>query len=205
MDRWREPIAGVGLEQYASIRGASPEEADEPRIARERGLTDEAWAEASAGWAARLADPELRAEVARLYVPPWSAARAARLGGEPASLERYARVIAEYAFVKDEDGRQLPLDHVLQVFGYDRRTWSAITSYWTPKVNDQADPSCERFRERMQAESDRIFGLERVQRAETEPTQDSVPEVLIEPVVERRPLDQGVVGLVVGWVRGVLG
>ena len=39
--------------------------------------------------------------------------------------------------------------------------WSELTSYWTPKVNDPNDPAAAKFRELVQQESDRIFGIKR--------------------------------------------
>jgi hypothetical protein len=207
MDTMLEPIAGVSLEKYAALCAAMADTGDDAAaqvaIAAEQGVDEASWAAAKDGWTARMSDPAYEGKVAHAFVPLYQAAQAAARGGsEPAPIERYARVVAEYSFEKDADGRQIPVDVVLARHGYERAGWSEVTGYWTPRVNDPNDPACGRFRELMQAESDRIFGIDR-------PVTEEVPAdptlAGSDPGAASPKGEDGVVGLVMGWVKSVLG
>ena len=84
-----------------------------------------------------------------------------RGGAEPGPIELYAHVSAEYSFRKDAAGQQISYEVVLQENNMTQAQWSELTSYWTPKVNDPNDPAAAKFRELVQQESDRIFGIKR--------------------------------------------
>jgi hypothetical protein len=199
-----EPIAGVSLQQYAELCAAMAHTGDDVAaqvaIARERGVDEGSWNAAKDGWTARMQDPALQGKVAHAFVPLYSAAQAAARGGaEPCTLEHYTKVVAEYSFLKDADGNQVPVDQVLGRYGYDRTSWAEVTGYWTPKVNDPADPAAAKFRELMQAESDRIFGIVREKpAAEPAPAADPEPEA-------KPAQDEGVVGMVMGWFKSLVG
>jgi hypothetical protein len=210
MDPMMEPIAGVSLQKYAELIAAMSRTEDDKAaqlaIAVDHGLDEPSWIAARDGWTARMEDPANEGRVAHAFVPLYTAAQGVvRVGHEPATLERYATVVAEYSFEKDPDGKQIPVDTVLARHGYDRARWSEVTGYWTPKVNDPSDAACARFRELMQSESDRIFGIDRGASGElTQEPEDSGIEV-VQPAPAPEKGDDGVVGMVMGWVRSVLG
>jgi hypothetical protein len=200
-----DPISGVSLQLYAELCVAMAKtDGDvgaEVAIARERGVDEPSWLAAKAGWTARMSDPALEGKVAHAFVPLYSAAQAAARGGaEPDTLERYARIVAEYSFEKDANGQQVPVDQVLARYGYTVMSWAEVTGYWTPKVNDPKDPSFLRFRELTQAESDRIFGIDR-SAAKEAATEESEPE----PSRAAPPEEDGMVGMVRGWMKSVFG
>ncbi|MEQ1569783.1 MAG: hypothetical protein ABMA64_29375 [Myxococcota bacterium] len=207
MDASMEPIAGVSLQKYAELCAAmsktGEDKAAQVTIAGEHGVDATTWEQARDGWAARMSDPA-NVGLAHAFVPLYTAAQSAVRGGrEPETLEAYARVVAEYSFGKDAEGKAMAVDVVLSRHGYDRARWNEITGYWTPKVNDPSDPACARFRELMQAESDRIHGIES-RRPDLE-TDDSVSEVVLPNTADGAAPQDGVVGMVMGWVKSVLG
>jgi hypothetical protein len=166
-----EPVAGVTLEQYADLCArmgdTAGDEAKELAIAAEHRVSAEAWAAAKAGFTARMSDPADMGRTAMAFMPLYQEAQARlRGGGEPASLETYTRVHAEMAFRKGPDGDKIDYHVVLAEHGFTHQSWLEVEGYWTPVVGapDQPrwDPELgQRFRELMQAESDRIAGITR--------------------------------------------
>jgi hypothetical protein len=161
-----QPIAGVSLEQYATLCAAmmhtGEDTAAQAAIAAEHGVAAADWQAAQQGWTARFSDPANQGKVAHAFYPLYQAAQARNRGGaEPMSLAQYARITAEYSFEKDAAGKQIDHQIVLARYGLNSTTWGEVTGYWTPKVNDPADPAAAEFRALVQAESDRILGIDR--------------------------------------------
>jgi hypothetical protein len=161
-----EPIQGVDLAKYAELCAAMMNTGDDVAaqvaIAADQGVSAEAWKAAQAGWTARFSDASNQGKVAHAFYPLYQAAQSRnRGGGEPMPLAQYARIVAEYSFEKDAAGQQVDVNLVLARYGMTTTTWGEVTGYWTPKVNDPADPSAGEFRALVQAESDRILGIVR--------------------------------------------
>lgn len=164
-------IAGIPIDQYARLcaemSDTAGDEGKELAIAAEHGVAADAWREAKAGYTARFADPADMGQTALAFMPLYQQALEDRRGGgEPATLEVYTRVHAEMAFRKGEDGNQIAYQNVLDEHGFTHQSWLEVENYWTPRVGapDQAkwDPVLgQKFRELMQKESDRIFGIVR--------------------------------------------
>lgn len=204
-----EPISGVSLEKYAELCAAmaktGEDTAAQVRIAAEAGVDADAWESAKQGWTARMQDPALEGKVAHAFYPLYQKAQsAARGGAEPMSLEQYTRAVAEYSFEKDADGNRVPTETVLARYGHTVTSWAEVTGYWTPKVNDPADPACASFKGLMQQESDRIFGIDR-----SAPDPDDAPA---EPTraegggaAAGDPPADGLVGVLMGLVKRFLG
>lgn len=160
------PVAGVSVEQYARLCVAMADTAgDESRelaIAAEAGVGADAWRQAKAEFTRRMQDPADMGRTAQVFMKHYQAAQAAARGGaEPCTLELFTVISAEYSFLKDAAGNKVPFEQVFASHGITGVQWNEYTSYWTPKVNDPADPDASRFRVLMQAESDRIFGIKR--------------------------------------------
>lgn len=162
-------FGGVSLEQYARLCAAMAEtggdEAKEFAIAAQEGVGPDAWRQAKAGFTAKMQDPADMGRTAMAFMPLYQAAQAAARGGaEPASLQVYTEICAAYAYEQDPQGNQVPPELIYQRHGISAAKWNEITSYWTPKVNDPADPAAGEFRRLMQIESDHIFGIFRDER-----------------------------------------
>ncbi|MCB0711077.1 MAG: hypothetical protein KDD67_01970 [Ignavibacteriae bacterium] len=166
-----EPIAGVSLEQYAELCAlmgdTGGDVAKENAIAADHGVSADAWKEAKEGYTARMSDPSDMGKTAMAFMPLYQAAQEKmRGGGEPASLETYTKVHAEMAFRKDDDGNKIDYNIVLAEHGFTHQSWLEVEGYWTPRVGAPDQPKWDpelgqKFREMMQAESDRIFGIVR--------------------------------------------
>lgn len=159
-------VAGVSIEQYAQLCVAMADtggdESKELAIAAEVGVGADAWRQAKAEFTRRMQDPADMGKTAGVFMKHYQAAQAAARGGaEPCTLEVYTRISAEYSFLKDAQGNKVPFEQVFANHGITGAQWNEYTSYWTPKVNDPADPSAQTFRVLMQQESDRIFGIKR--------------------------------------------
>lgn len=159
-------VAGVSIEQYAQLCVAMADtggdESKELAIAAEVGVGADAWRQAKAEFTRRMQDPADMGKTAGVFMKHYQAAQAAARGGaEPCTLELYTRISAEYSFLKDAQGNKVPFEQVFANHGITGAQWNEYTSYWTPKVNDPADPSAQTFRVLMQQESDRIFGIKR--------------------------------------------
>ena len=166
-----EPIAGVPLEKYAELcalmGNTGGDVAQENAIAAEHGVSAEAWKEAKEGYTAKMSDPSDMGKTAVAFMPLYQAAQEKmRGGGEPASLETYTRIHAEMAFRKDEEGNQIDYNRVLEENGFTHQSWLEVEGYWTPIVGAPDQPKWDpvlgqKFRELMQSESDKIFGIVR--------------------------------------------
>lgn len=203
------PIAGVSLATYAELAVAMAETGDDvakqTAIAAEHGVDEASWNAARDGWTARMQDPANQGKVAHAFVPLYQAAQAARRGGAaPATLEQYTLVVAAYSFEKDAHGNQLPVADALARFGFTAPQWNEITGYWTPKVNDPADPAASEFRTRMQAESDRIFGIVRTPSPAPAEVEAPPPRKPAPARADGPKGEEGLVGAVLGWVRSMM-
>jgi hypothetical protein len=163
-----EPINGISLEKYAELSAWMSDTGGDldqcAAIAAAHGFSRPDWEAAMNGWTERMRDPALLGKVAVAFMPLYQTAlEHKRGGGEPVSLEEFARITAEYSFRKDpnDSDKQINYEVVLQENGLNTTKWSEITAYWTPKVNDPADPAAAKFRELIQQNSDRIFGVQR--------------------------------------------
>jgi hypothetical protein len=160
------PINGVSLEQYAELAALMKDTGNDQEkctaIAAAHGVARPDWEAAMKGWTARMSDTSLQGKVAYAFMPLYQAALDRQRGGaEPASLEQFAHISAEYSFRQDASGQQISYEVVLKENGLTQTQWNEITSYWTPKVNDPSHPASAKFRELVQKESDRIFGIKR--------------------------------------------
>ncbi|MEO5927950.1 MAG: hypothetical protein ABIO72_04475 [Patescibacteria group bacterium] len=161
-----QPIAGISLEQHAKLSALMKDTGGDmekcAQIAEANGVTRANWEEAMKGWQARMTDPAIAMQVATAFTPLYQKAmEEMRGGGEPLDIETYTKVVAEYSFEKDASGNLVPAATILARHGFDQTKWNEITSYWTPKVSNGADPSHAKFAELMQKESDRILGIQR--------------------------------------------
>jgi hypothetical protein len=163
-----EPIHDVSLERYALLAAlvaeAGEDKARQYAIARAHGLSRLEWEAVVSGWTERMRDPALQGRVAMAFMPLYQEALAAgHVAQGPMSLEEFVRITAEYSFRKDPDGssRQIDFDLVLRENRLSPSQWSEATLYWSPKVNNPRDPAAKKFRELMQKESDRLFGIRR--------------------------------------------
>ncbi len=159
-------IAGVTLEQYARLCAAmadtGEDEARQLEIAAAAGVSADAWRQARDGFTAKMQDPADMGKTAGAFMPLYQAAQAeARGGGPPCSLELYAKISTAYSYEQDADGNQVPPEQIFARHGISAAKWNEYTGYWTPKVNDPADPAAAEFRTLVQAESDAIFGIHR--------------------------------------------
>ena len=160
------PIAGVTVEQYADLcaqmASTGEDTAAQAEIAAKNGVDEATWNAAKEGWTKRMSDPANMGKVAQAFMEKYQAAQAAARGGkEPMSLQQYAKITAEYSFEKDANGVQVDHHIILARYGLNVTQWGEVSGYWTPRVNDPADPSATTFRALLQSESDRIFGIVR--------------------------------------------
>lgn len=161
-----QPIAGVSLEQYAKLSALMKDTGGDlekcAQIAEAHGVTRANWDEAVKGWSARMSDAATAMQVATVFMPLYQAAmEEMRGGGEPIDIETYAKIVATYSLEKDANGNPVPLSDAIARYNMDMVKWNEVTSYWTPKVSNGADPAHAKFAELMQKESDRILGITR--------------------------------------------
>lgn len=164
----------IPLEQYAELcalmADTAGDEARECAIAAGHGVDAGTWKASKAGWTAKMSDPSDMGRTALAFMPLYQAAQArARGGAEPCTLEQYAKIHAEMAYRKDPLGHPIHYLLVLAEHGMAQPQWLECEGYWTPRVgadtilgapNPQFDPAlAQRFRMRMQEESDRIHGI----------------------------------------------
>lgn len=163
----------IPLEQYAELCVAMSDtggdESKEFAISEAHGVSADAWKASKTGYTAQMSDPADMGKTAMAFMPLYQAALdKKRGGGEPCTLELYTKIHAEMAFRKDpaDSSKQIDYNIVLAENGFTHQTWLECESYWTPRVGspDQAkwDPVLgQKFKELMQKESDRIFGIVR--------------------------------------------
>ncbi len=161
-----EPISGVSIEQYARLCAAmadtGDDEAAQLAIAAEAGVDEASWTAAKDGFTARMQDPADMGKTATVFMPLYQAAQAeARGGGPPCTLEQYAEISASYSFERDAQDNKIPPEQIFARHGISTVQWHEFTGYWTPRVNDPADPVSAQFPQLIQAESDKIFGIYR--------------------------------------------
>lgn len=161
----------VTLEKYAALCAAMADtggdESKELAIASQHSVSGDEWKASKAHFSAKMSDPSDMGKTAMAFMPLYQAAQAAlRGGGEPCTLEVYAKIHAEMAFRKDASGKQIDYTLVLAEHGYTHQAWLECEGYWTPRVASDADPKFDaalaaKFRALSQQESDRIFGIVR--------------------------------------------
>jgi hypothetical protein len=166
----------IPLEQYAILcalmADTGGDVARENEIAGRAGVSPEAWAEAKAGYTAQMSDPNDMGRTAVAFMPVYQAAQAfQRGGGEPCTLEFFAKVHAEMAYLMDPGGNRMNHQLVLAQNGTSHQAWLECEGYRPPIVgapeihgqpNANFDPSKhQQFAALMQSESDRIHGVAR--------------------------------------------
>jgi hypothetical protein len=166
----------IPIEQYADLcalmADTGGDEAKEIAIAQAHGVSGADWLASKAAWTAKMSDPADQGRTALAFMPLYQAAQArARGGAEPCTLEVYTTVHAEMMLRKDALGNKLDHHVVLADHGFTHQAWLECEGYWTPlvggdtilgKPNPKFDPQrAQSFRVMMQAESDRILGIDR--------------------------------------------
>jgi hypothetical protein len=163
----------IAIEKYAELcvlmSDTGGDESIELAIAEQNGVSGDEWKTSKAGYTAKMMDLADMGKTAMAFMPLYQAALDKKRGaGEPCTLEVYTKIHAEMAFRKNPDyaNKQIDYNIVLAENGYTHQSWLECESYWTPRVGapDQAkwDPILgAKFRELMQKESDRIFGIVR--------------------------------------------
>ncbi|MEZ4235147.1 MAG: hypothetical protein R3F59_03090 [Myxococcota bacterium] len=204
------PIAGVSLEQYATLCVAmadtGEDKAAQARIAAEHGVDEASWNEAMTGWTARMQDPALQGKVSHAFVPLFQAAQAAKRGGkEPETLEIYAKVVAGCMHERDAAGNKPEPHTVFGRYGHTQASWNEVTAYWAPKTMDPADPTHPKFAQLLQDEADRILGIDRNAPEPDEDEDDADADASQEAPAASAPADDGVVGMLMGFVRKLVG
>lgn len=163
----------ISLEQYAELCVAmsdtAGDESKEFAIAEANGVSAATWKEAKTSFTSKMSDPADMGKTALAFMPLYQAALdKKRGGGEPCTLELYTKIHAEMAYRKDhnDSSKQIDYNIVLAENGYTHQAWLECESYWTPRVGSPDQPKWDpvlgqKFRELMQKESDRIFGIVR--------------------------------------------
>ncbi|MBC8172821.1 MAG: hypothetical protein H7X71_02850 [Chitinophagales bacterium] len=163
----------ITLEQYADLcvlmSDTGGDVSKENTIAEGNGVNSQEWDEAKKHYTAKMSDPADMGKTAVAFMPLYQAALdRKRGGGEPCTLELYTKIHAEMAFRKNPNDSAQKIDYniVLAENGYTHQTWLECESYWTPRVGADTEPKYDpvlgaKFRELMQKESDRIFGIKR--------------------------------------------
>lgn len=170
-----EPINGITIQKYAELCALMAEtgedKAKQVAIASEHGVSEADWEAAKAGWTAKMTDPSDMGKTALAFMAAMQDAQvAARGGAEPGPMEDFAKVHAEMAFLKDEEGK--PLDHkkIIEKYGYTYPKWLEMENYWTPRTQVDENPEFKRhyneadamkFKVLLQKETDIIFGIKR--------------------------------------------
>lgn len=174
-----DAINGVTLEKYAELcalmADTGTDEAKQIAIAEANGVKADDWKAAKDGFTKKMMDPTDMGKTAMAFMPLMQEAQAkARGSKEPCTLEVYTKVHAEMAFRKDpkDPTKQIDFMAVLQEHGFTQPKWLECENYWTPVVTDDPNmPEAMRkrynpelgmkFKVLMQAESDKIFGIQR--------------------------------------------
>lgn len=163
----------ISLEQYAHLcvqmADTAGDTAQEASIAQANGVAPADWEAAKAHYTALMSSPTDMGKTAMAFMPLYQAALdKKRGGGEPCSLEQFAKIHAEMAFKKDPNDPEKKIDYhlVLAAHGFTHQSWLECESYWTPRVGAPDQPKWDpvlgqKFRELMQKESDIIFGIVR--------------------------------------------
>lgn len=163
----------VTLEQYADLcammADTGGDEVLELEIAAAEGIGADAWREAKGHYTRMMQDPADMGKTALAFMPLYQVAQARLRGGSPpGSLERYTRVHAEMSFKRDAGDPSKKIDHLLVIAdnGFTHAEWLEMEGYWTPRVSSDTDPKFDpeqarKFRELLQAEVDRILGIQR--------------------------------------------
>jgi hypothetical protein len=136
-----DSINGVSLEKYAELcalmANTGGDEAKEFAIATEHGISNDDWKAAKAGWTAKFSDPADMGKTAMAFMPLFQAAQTKlRGGGEPCSLELFAKVHAEMSFTRDPNNPEEKIDYhiILQRNNLTEAQWNEYNTYWTFKV-----------------------------------------------------------------------
>lgn len=174
-----DTINGVTLQKYAELcalmADTGTDEAKQISIAESNGVKEADWKAAKDGFTKKMMDPADMGKTAMAFMPLMQEAQAkARGGAEPCTLEVYTKVHAEMAFRKDPNDPAKKIDFmtVLAENGFTQPKWLECENYWTPVVtNDPNMPEAmkqrynpeqgAKFKQLMQAESDRINGITR--------------------------------------------
>jgi hypothetical protein len=163
----------VTLEKYAKLCAMMAETAGdlskEFAIAESEGVGQEDWTAAKEYYTAKMQDPADMGKTAMAFMPLLQAAQTElRGGGEPGSLEMFAKVHAEMTHRKDPDDPEKKLDHniVIAENGFTHAQWLEMENYWTPRVGSDEFPEFDpqlamKFRELLQKETDRVLGIKR--------------------------------------------
>lgn len=171
--RWRMSDTEVTLEKYADLcakmADTGGDETLELEIAAAEGVSDDAWRTAKEYYTRKMQDPTDMGKTALAFMPLYQAAQARLRGGAPpGSLESYTKVHAEMSYLRDPSYPEKKLDHmkVIADNGFTHAGWLEMEGYWTPRVASDTDPKFDpeqalKFRELLQAEVDRILGIQR--------------------------------------------
>lgn len=205
---WLAPIEGVSIEQYAKLcvqmMDTGEDVAAQVAIAEAAGVSAAAWNAAKEGWTARMQDPANLGKVAQEFMKHYQGAQAAARGGAPpCTLEEYAKIHSECAFEKDADGVPLTYEKVLPRYGLTVTKWGEYNGYWTPKVNDPADPAMAQWAVLVQKESDRINGIVRDPPKPAAPA--PAPAAAPKPAPEPEPEATDIVSQITKFFKGLFG
>jgi hypothetical protein len=163
----------VSLETYANLCALMAETGGdlekEFAIAESEGVGREDWTAAKEYYTAKMQDPADMGKTAMAFMPLFQAAQARmRGGGEPGSLEMFAKVHAEMTHRKDPNDPSKKLDHMIVIAenGFTHAQWLEMEGYWTPRVGSDEFPEFDpelalKFRELLQKETDRVLGIVR--------------------------------------------
>jgi hypothetical protein len=158
-----QPINNVSLETYANLLALMSDVCEDEaaclRVAEANGVAREDWEAATAGWTARMRDAAKGDRVSHAFLKVYGSAMSRRRdGGEPISLEEYARILASLSLEKDlaHRGRPIDRDKVLRQNNLTARQGDEILLYWAPKVSDKRDTACQQFLELIERETERI-------------------------------------------------
>jgi hypothetical protein len=164
------------IEKYADLcalmADTGGDVAKENAIAAANGVDANAWAQSKAAWTKKMSDPSDMGKTAMAFMPLYQAAQArARGGKEPCTLEFYAKVHTEMAYLKDATGQKMNHHLVLAQNGTHHQAWLECEGYWTPIVgaptilgapNPKFNAELKaKFAALAQKESDRIHGIKR--------------------------------------------
>jgi hypothetical protein len=116
-----------------------------------------------------MSDPADMGKTAMAFMPLYQAALdKMRGGGEPCTLELFAKIHAEMGLRKDAADPTKKIDYniVLAEHGISHPDWLEYNSYWTPRVASETDPKFsmelhKKFAALNQKEADRVLGIVR--------------------------------------------
>lgn len=150
------PIDGVTIETYAELCALMAEtggdEAREIAIAAGQGVGAEAWRGAKAGWTARMSDPADMGRTAMAFMPAFREAQERmRGGGEPCTLEAYARLFGIVHFGGGDASQRAAVTAIVEREGHSYPQWLAYNAYWAEVVGEEKSP-------RFEMEKARTFG-----------------------------------------------